>query len=408
MALWDVTTASAALEFDTVKGTISSCVQVDSTHFLNIWSGVDGDGYTQVFVVDTSTWAVSTAGAKLEYLPGVSNLYGDCLCAIDSTHFLAFAGNQTVGHCKVLVVNTSTWEVTTAGGGWNTAEDVMLSQVKKIDDNHFLIAYKASTAGIAQTFEVNTSTWDITTVGSSVKFESERAYALALSEIDSNHFLIFFQGDAGGDGYVVPLTVNTSTWNVTTAATELEFNPYSYVYGAVSKIDANHFLLVSGSGVSQYAVAQTFAVNTTTWAVTTTSSILEIDAIQNIGVNCVKADTNHFFVTWKEINGDDDFAQVLVVNTSTWAVSTAGASLEYYTAGTLDAEQTNSIVRIDDNHFINFFFGNGDDGFVQVFTAEAPIIGPANVKTINGLAKASVKTVNGLAIASVKSVNGLT
>ncbi len=34
--------------------------------------------------------------------------------------------------------------------------------------------------------------------------------------------------------------------------------------------------------------------------------------------------------------------------------------------------------------------------------------GPANVKTVNGLAKASVKTVNGLAMASVKSINGLT
>jgi hypothetical protein len=34
--------------------------------------------------------------------------------------------------------------------------------------------------------------------------------------------------------------------------------------------------------------------------------------------------------------------------------------------------------------------------------------GPANLKTVNGLAKASVKTVNGLAIASVKTVNGLT
>lgn len=35
-------------------------------------------------------------------------------------------------------------------------------------------------------------------------------------------------------------------------------------------------------------------------------------------------------------------------------------------------------------------------------------VGPTNLKTINGLAKASIKTVNGLAIASVKSVNGLT
>lgn len=35
------------------------------------------------------------------------------------------------------------------------------------------------------------------------------------------------------------------------------------------------------------------------------------------------------------------------------------------------------------------------------------ILGPANLKTFNGLAAASIKTVNGLAIASVKSINGM-
>lgn len=35
-------------------------------------------------------------------------------------------------------------------------------------------------------------------------------------------------------------------------------------------------------------------------------------------------------------------------------------------------------------------------------------LGPANLKTINGLAEASIKTVNGLASASVKTFNGLT
>lgn len=44
------------------------------------------------------------------------------------------------------------------------------------------------------------------------------------------------------------------------------------------------------------------------------------------------------------------------------------------------------------------------------FSTDVPFsgaVGPANVKTYNGLASASVKTVNGLAIASVKTFNGL-
>lgn len=44
---------------------------------------------------------------------------------------------------------------------------------------------------------------------------------------------------------------------------------------------------------------------------------------------------------------------------------------------------------------------------VEMFEASASPSGPANVKTVNGLAKASVKTVNGLAMASIKTINGL-
>ncbi len=44
---------------------------------------------------------------------------------------------------------------------------------------------------------------------------------------------------------------------------------------------------------------------------------------------------------------------------------------------------------------------------IQVSIAPAVAVGPANVKTYDGLAAASVKTVNGLAIASVKTFNGL-
>jgi hypothetical protein len=45
---------------------------------------------------------------------------------------------------------------------------------------------------------------------------------------------------------------------------------------------------------------------------------------------------------------------------------------------------------------------NSGNGFQYPFA-----VGPANLKSFNGLAKASIKSINGLAIASIKSVNGL-
>ena len=50
---------------------------------------------------------------------------------------------------------------------------------------------------------------------------------------------------------------------------------------------------------------------------------------------------------------------------------------------------------------------DGTDGSTT-FTDSSPTpAGPANLKSINGLAKASIKSRNGLAIASIKSINGL-
>ena len=66
MAEWAVTTANASLEFDTVQGTYSSCYQIDSNHFINFWAGNGYNGYVQVFTVNTSTWDVTTANARLE------------------------------------------------------------------------------------------------------------------------------------------------------------------------------------------------------------------------------------------------------------------------------------------------------------------------------------------------------
>lgn len=53
-------------------------------------------------------------------------------------------------------------------------------------------------------------------------------------------------------------------------------------------------------------------------------------------------------------------------------------------------------------------FGAGTDWAYCIASIKPPAAGPANVKTVNGLAIASVKTIDGLAIASVKTKNGLT
>ena len=103
MADWAVTTANASLEFDTDRGFDNSCYAIDANHFINFWSGLDSDGYVQVFTVNTTTWAVTTASELLEF-DVVNGTHNSC-CQIDSNYFINFwAGSGDDGFVQVFTV----------------------------------------------------------------------------------------------------------------------------------------------------------------------------------------------------------------------------------------------------------------------------------------------------------------
>jgi hypothetical protein len=155
MAEWAVTTAAASLEFDTDYGYYNSCHQIDSNHFVNFWRGADDDGFTQVFTVNTSTWAVTTAAARLEF-DTVNGWHNSCY-QVDSNHFINFwSGPDDDGFTQVFTVNTSTWAVTTAAArlefdtvqGW-------YNSCYQIDSNHFINFWRGKDDdGFTQVFEV--------------------------------------------------------------------------------------------------------------------------------------------------------------------------------------------------------------------------------------------------------------
>lgn len=91
---------------------------------------------------------------------------------------------------------------------------------------------------------VNTTTWAITTAtaattdigGATTTLDGE------LIPIDTNHFL-FFYTDNSNDGQAQVLTVNTTTWAITTSAAKLEFDTQKGTYCSVDQYDATHFVV---------------------------------------------------------------------------------------------------------------------------------------------------------------------
>ena len=191
------------MEFDTVYGLYNNCYKIDSNHFINFWRGGGSlNGFVQVFTVNTSTWAVTTAGAILEF-DTVNGLYTSC-SKIDDNHFINFwSGADSDGFVQVFTVNTSTWEVTTAGAilEFDTVYG-LYNSCYKIDDNHFINFWSgADSDGFVQVFTVNTSTWAVTTTTARLEFDTQTGSFNGCYEITTGYFINFFQGGAGADGY---------------------------------------------------------------------------------------------------------------------------------------------------------------------------------------------------------------
>ena len=372
MTAWSVTTAADRLEFDTQNGQFNSCFQIDSNHFINFWTGLDVDGFVQVFTVNTSTWAVTTANAALEF-DTQNGQYNSCF-QIDSNHFINFwTGLDVDGFVQVFTVNTSTWAVTTANAALEfDTQNGQFNSCFQIDSNHFINFWAGSGSdGFVQVFTVNTSTWAVTTAADRLEFDTVNGTYNSCFQIDSNHFINFWAGN-GNDGFVQVFTVNTSTWAVTTAAARLEFDTVNGTYNSCFQIDSNHFINF-WNGTDSDGFVQVFTVNTSTWAVTTAADRLEFDTQNSQTNRCWQIDSNHFINFWAGNVAFDYQVQVFTVNTSTWAVTTAADWLSFNAETGFYA----SCFQIDSNHFISFHSGTDVDGFVQVFAVELPGAGPS-------------------------------
>ena len=403
MANWDVKTANSSLEFDTADNSFNACYALDSNHFINFWTGTSTHGQVQTFTVNTTTWAVTTAAALLEF-DTTSGQYNSC-CIIDTNHFINFwTGADSDGFAQIFTVNTTTFAVTTANSALEfDTQDNLYNSCFKLDANHVINFWQGLDGdGMVQIFAINTTTWAVTTAGAVLEFDTQSAEHNSCFLVDANHCINFWGNAAGTEAYVQIFAIDTSTWAVTTAGASLKYFFDTISANSCFQIDSTHFINFWQDRLGIDGEVQVFTVSTSTWAVTTANKSLSFSAIGNYS-SCQQVDANHF-INFYAGDSVDGYAQVFTVNTSTWAVTTSASRLEFDT----DSGRYNSCAKIDTNHFINFWEGLDADGFVQVFTVELGTAGPANLKTLNTNTKSNIKTINTATIANTKTYNTIT
>jgi len=370
MAQYDLTTAGSQLEFDTQNNLYNACCNIDENHFVNFWQGVDGDGFGQMFEINTSTFAISTVGASYEF--DSDNAAYLSLVAIDSSHVLAFWDNNVAlaGYAQAFIASTSAG-VGGVGGSAKLEVDSdrgKYSTMCQIDTNHFIAFYQgaSTTIGRARTLTVSTSTFIVTNAAAAFAFDATDATSNSCCKLDDNHVVNFWAESNKAKAQV--FEINTSTWAISTAGAQLNnYSTQQAAYGGTCfQVDENHFLH-AWSGDGNDGFAQVFEVNTSTWAISTAGAAFEFDTQIAIEPAAQKIDANHFILFWRGGASSHGLSRTFEINTSTWAISEKSSLLSFYTES---STRYNCCVRLDTANYVNFWQGLGVDGFAQAFSVE--------------------------------------
>jgi len=298
-------TSGTSHQFDTTTFN-PSLSRVDDSHYLCAYTGGGSDGWAVILTVNTETWTV-TSGTAHEF--DTSRGYEPALSKVDDTHYLCvYSGPGSDGFAVILTVDTDTWTV--SSGTAHEFDTVSCDEpsLSKVDDTHFLCAYRGfQFDGFAVILTVNTSTWTISS-GTAHEFDTDDGHEPALSTVDDTHHLCAYQG-AGDDGFAVVLTVNTSTWTLS-SGTKHEFDTSYCADPALSQVDSNHYLCAyTGPDFDGYAIVLT--VDTSAWTVTSATSY-EFDTSQGYEPALSRIDSTGYLSAYRGA-GDDGCALILNV-----------------------------------------------------------------------------------------------
>ena len=195
-------TNGSSVEYDTLRGRFPSSCLMSSTRILNIWHQTNGaavnSGRAQIFTVDTGAGTITPEGSSHDFTGDLAILYTS-LKKLSSTKALAaYRGLDGDGYAIILDINTTTWAVTSAGAVFEFIDAVTITgtSVAVMDDAgspmKAVIGYTTSAGSAIVAVQINTTTWAITLLGSAqtVLAGGTGDFGISIASVDSTHILI--------------------------------------------------------------------------------------------------------------------------------------------------------------------------------------------------------------------------
>lgn len=380
-------------EFDTKKCKDPALAKIDDTHFLCTYSGDKDDGWATVLIIDADTLEV-TKGPSFEF--DWMNAQTPTISQIDSTHYLCvYTSNGFTGTAVVLAVDIGSWTI--SSGYYSRFEYRKCKEpaLAKIDSTHFLCSYSGSgDDGIATVLTVYPATWYVTR-GIPFTYDSKNGKSPSLAQIDSNHYLCAYSGD-NDDGWATVLQVDPGTWQITPNSvygfnsthfggvypgtmnidwgnprhwqtingSAHEFDSINGLTPDLAMIDSTHYLCAyTGDGDDGWSTV--LEVDVADWSLSSGPSLeFNIEAAKTTSL--AKKDSDSFVCVYERCSGNgthDGWLNTLTIDPDTGEI-TSDAPFEFET----DTARDTTLIHISDNYYLCVYSGPDDDGWAVVLS----------------------------------------
>lgn len=368
----NITEMDTPIDFEADNSSYNSCAKVDNTHIINFWRSSDSDkGMAQVFTVDTVAGTVTPVGTPLVF-DALQAGFNSCV-QIDANHFMNFwQGDANDGFVQVFEVNLGTYAVTALGSPleFDTSDAVDIS-CGILNDGIHVVAFWASTANVGKTqvFAFDGS-YNVTAIGSPLTFDAARGRENSCGRVDSSHFINFWKSSTNGQ--VQTFAINLGTFAITAVGSPLVFDAAAGTKNSCQFINSTHYINFWDSTAS--GLAQIFAINAGTFAVTAMGSPITFSSVAVSSNSCSSAVNGHDFVNfWKESATDKFYAQVFYIDSTAGTIEALATPNNFATLASANPFISSTQIASSINRFIAFFGEDDELDHAAIFEIDSEI-----------------------------------
>jgi hypothetical protein len=373
------------LEFDINTAQYNSSFKIDDTHVMNFWNGLDSDGFCQIFEITASTGQIegmSFSGGSGSFPLEFDTVSGQDNSAlkIDDTHVMNFwLGTGTEGLCQIFGITASTGQIEALDNSLSyEALGAVSNSSFKIDDTHMMNFWGGDGNASCQIFAITASTGQVDKLNTPFIFNLNDVNNNNALLIDSTRVMNFWEGDSlGGSCQIFAITA--STGQIEALDTKLIFDGGQGTYNSSLLIDSGHVMNFWQTGSLGYCqifeiTASTGQINGMSFSGGTGSFPLEFDTNHNGHNSALVINSTHVINFWSGL-GNDGYCQIFNIDVLTGIITPIGVPLEFDILN----GQYNSPILINPIQAINFWSGDGGDGYAQIFNINPDVTSTTQV-----------------------------